>query len=152
MAKLSSIRPMQKHETSILVSLIREMAEFEKLLEEVKIKEEILQREIFELGRVKALFIEDQDEIIGYCLYFFNFSSFMGRSGLYIEDIYIKDKFRGKGYGKKAFAHLEGIAKEENCARMEWTCLHWNKKAIDFYNKEGAKQMNDWILYRKVLL
>lgn len=145
------IRPVLKDETSILVALIMEMAEFEKLSEEVAINEVILKKEIFEKKRVNALFLECEGQIIGYCLYFFNFSSFMGRSGLYIEDIYVKDKFRGKGYGKKAFNFLEEIARNEGCGRMEWTCLHWNKKAINFYNVAGAHQMTDWILYRKVL-
>ena len=128
------------------------MSEIERLASEVNIDEEVLASEIFIKQHAEALILESANNVIGYCLYFFNFSSFMGRSGLYIEDIFIRPGYRGKGFGKKAFSFLEQKAKDEGCARMEWACLDWNSKAIDFYEKNGAVPMKDWTIFRKKLI
>ena len=146
------IRRMQKDEIALLVSLIKEMAEFEELLSEVEVDEDVLASEIFDMKRVEAVMVELEEKVIGYCLYFYNFSSFMGRAGLYIEDIYIKPEYRGKGFGQTAFSYLEEKARSEGCRRMEWACLNWNKNAIRFYEKNGAHAMDEWLIYRKKLI
>ena len=99
-------------------------------------------------NRAKVLLGELDNKIIGFALYFYNFSTFVGRKGLYLEDFYILQEHRNKGYGKLFFKELLKIAKDNNCGRMEWVCLNWNKPSIEFYNKLGAKPMNDWTTYR----
>ncbi|MDD2392646.1 MAG: GNAT family N-acetyltransferase [Eubacteriales bacterium] len=146
------IKEIERHEIPLLISLIEEMAEFEKLRSELSLKAEILEEQIFDRERAKAALILLEGIVAGYCIYFYNFSSFMGRSGLYIEDIYLKPAYRGKGYGKQVFDFLEAKAGDEGCARMEWACLNWNRKAIDFYERNGAVPMKEWIIYRKKLI
>ena len=85
---------------------------------------------------------------MGFALYFYNFSTFIGHSGLYLEDLFVWPEDRGNGYGKALLLHLAAIARERNCGRMEWTCLNWNKPSIDFYLSLGAKPMKDWAVYR----
>jgi GNAT superfamily N-acetyltransferase len=152
MSESFTIRRIRENEIPLLISLINEMAEFEKLTSEVAVDERILSEQIFIKKRAEVVLAEKDNHVIGYCIYFYNFSSFMGRSGLYIEDIYIKPEYRGQGFGRKAFSYLEETAVSEGCARMEWACLNWNQTAIDFYEKNGASAMNDWMIYRKKLI
>ncbi len=147
-----NIRRILKDEIPLLAAMIKEMSEFEKLASEVDINEEVLASEILIKKRAEAFIIGSADRAAGYCIYFYNFSSFMGRPGLYIEDIYIRPEYRGKGFGRKAFSFLEQIAKDEGCARMEWACLDWNSRAIDFYEKNGGVPMKDWTIFRKKLI
>lgn len=146
------LEKIKKTEISTLIGLIKEMAEYEKLSADVSIDKDVLAMEIFEKEHVQVSLITNSGKTIGYCMYLYNFSSFKGRPGLYIEDIYIKPPYRGRGFGKKIFGVLEETAKMEGCARMEWTCLDWNEPAIAFYDKIGGKQKNEWILYRKDLI
>ena len=90
----------------------------------------------------------ENDRPIGFALYFYNYSTFIGRKGLYLEDLYVQPNYRGKGYGKKLLLHLVQTAKKENCGRMEWSVLKWNQPAIDFYESLGAKAMQEWSVYR----
>lgn len=90
-----------------------------------------------------------EDEVaVGFALYFYNFSTFKGKKGLYLEDLFVKPQYRGKGIGNTLFEALRGIAKTENCGRMEWVCLDWNQPAIDFYRRKNARSMDDWIIFR----
>ena len=107
-----------------------------------------LEEHVFDKERVEVLIAEENEIPVGFCLFFYNFSTFVGRSGLYLEDIYIKPEYRGKGYGKIIFKELAKIAVERNCGRMEWVCLDWNKPSIDFYKKMDAISMDDWTTYR----
>ena len=118
------------------------------MLDKVIATEESLKESIFENNRAEALLIELDNKVIGYIVYFFNYSTFVGREGLYIEDIYIKPEYRGQGLGKICFEFLVKIAKEYKCQRVEWTCLDWNEPSLKFYKSIGAKQMNEWIIHR----
>ncbi|WP_252225444.1 GNAT family N-acetyltransferase [Clostridium sp. ZBS2] len=131
-----------------ILEFIKKIAVYEKMLDEVVATEEILRESIFENNRAHALIIEFNNKVIGYIIYFFNFSTFIGRAGLYLEDIYIDPEYRGNGIGKEAFETLVHIAKEEKCERMEWVCLDWNESSLNFYESIGAKQMNEWIIHR----
>ena len=103
---------------------------------------------MFDRHRAEAVFAVVDGREVGFALYFFNFSTFIGHSGLYLEDLFVWPEYRGKGYGKALLLHLAAIALEKNCGRMEWTCLDWNQPSIDFYLSIGAKPMNDWTIYR----
>lgn len=131
-----------------ILEFIKKIAEYEKMLNEVVATEKTLKESIFQNNRAQALLIEFEDKIIGYIIYFFNFSTFIGRAGLYLEDIYIEPEYRGNGIGKEAFKVLVHVAKNEKCERMEWVCLNWNKSSLDFYKSIGAKQMNEWVIHR----
>lgn len=98
-------------------------------------------------GQMSFFALEDGKEI-GFALYYFNFSTFVGRSGLYLEDVFIKEEYRYKGYGKAILKRLADIAVDLKCGRMEWVCLNWNRPSIDFYTSIGAKPMSDWTTYR----
>ena len=132
----------------IILDFIKQIAIYEKMLDKVTATEESLKESIFDNNRAEALLIEFNDEVIGYIVYFFNFSTFVGREGLYLEDLYIKPEYRGNGIGKKSFEVLVNIAKENKCERLEWTCLDWNEPSIKFYKSIGAEQMKEWIIHR----
>lgn len=142
------IREASIEDSKLIVDLIIEMAEYEKLANEVIATEESIRESIFIKERAKALIIECEGKAIGYIIYFFNYSTFNGAAGLYIEDIYIKEEYRGKGTGKDAFKLLAKIALEEDCKRMEWTCLNWNEPSRAFYKKLGAELMHEWTVHR----
>lgn len=132
----------------VILDFIKQIAIYEKMLDKVSATEESLKESIFDNNRAEALLIEFNNEVIGYIIYFFNFSTFVGREGLYLEDLYIKPEYRGNGIGKKSFELLAHIAKENKCERLEWTCLDWNEPSIKFYENIGAKPMNEWIIHR----
>ena len=142
------IRPIGQNECGILLDLIQELAEYEKLADQVKATEASLYKAIFEDQHVHAIFLESENKVIGFALYFFNFSTFVGRKGLYLEDLYIQPAFRSKGYGRAMFQHLIQTAKNNQCGRMEWTVLNWNESAIHFYESFQAKPLSDWTIYR----
>ncbi len=132
----------------VILDFIKQIAIYEKMLDKVVATEKSLKESIFDNNRAEALLIEINNEVIGYIVYFFNYSTFVGREGLYIEDLYIKPEYRGQGIGKKSFELLIQIAKEHKCERLEWTCLDWNEPSLKFYKSIGAKQMNEWIIHR----
>jgi GNAT superfamily N-acetyltransferase len=143
------IRPACEDDTAVIVSLIRALAEYEKLLHEVKATEAIIRETLFgKKPYAEALLAELDGEVVGFCLFFHNFSTFLGRPGIYIEDIFVRPEFRARGIGKQFYMVLSDIAKERGCGRIEWWVLDWNKPAIDFYKKLGAKPMNEWTVYR----
>lgn len=131
-----------------IVQFIREIAEYEKLLHEVVATEESIAESIFKENRAKVLFLEYEGKEIGYVLYFFNYSTFNGRAGLYLEDIYIRKEYRGKGFGKEVFKYLAQTAIENKCMRMEWVCLNWNTPSQEFYKSMGAIPMEEWTTFR----
>lgn len=132
----------------VLLDFIKQMATYENMLDQVVATEQSLKQIIFDNNRAKALLINLDDVVIGYVIYFFNFSTFLGRAGIYIEDLYINEKYRGKGVGRQAFNTLVHIAKENKCERIEWTCLNWNEPSLNFYKSIGAKKNTEWILHR----
>ncbi|MFU7514222.1 GNAT family N-acetyltransferase [Clostridium sp. HCS.1] len=142
------IRETTEEDCSLILSLIKEIAEYEKMSDQVVATEESLKESIFRNKRAEVVILELNGEAVGYALYFYNYSTFIGKSGLYLEDIFIKKEFRGKGIGKEVFKFLIKKAKEEGCKRMEWTCLNWNEPSIKFYKSLGAVPMDDWTIYR----
>jgi len=135
-------------DTALILQFIRELADYEKMLDEVVATEELLREWIFEKGKAEVLFVTENGKEAGFALFFNNFSTFLGRSGLYLEDLYVRPEYRGKGYGKALIMELGRIANERGLGRMEWWCLDWNKPSIDFYKSLGAEAMTDWTVYR----
>lgn len=142
------IRNATKNDIPLILKLIQEIAEYEKLSHEVIATEEILHKSLFEEKSSEVVIGELNSEPIGYALFFHNFSTFLGRKGLYLEDLFVRPQYRGKGFGKKLLLHLVKIAKERGCGRMEWSVLNWNTPAIEFYKSLGAKPMDEWTVYR----
>lgn len=134
-----------------ILSLIRELAEYERLLDQVVANEAALQRALFgERPFVEALVSIVGDETVGFALFFHNFSTFLGKPGMYLEDLYVRPAFRGRGLGKALLTEVARIAVERDCGRMEWSVLDWNEPSIRFYESLGAKPLSDWTTYRLI--
>jgi len=132
-----------------LLVLIGELAEFERLAHEVVVTEASLRDALFaERPVVETVIARVDGEVAGFVIYFHNFSTFLGRPGLCIEDLYVRPSHRGQGVGRGLLAHVAGLAGERGCGRMEWSVLNWNRRAIGFYESLGARPVNDWTVYR----
>lgn len=141
-----SVRPAQPADCGILLTLIRELAEYEKMLDQVENTEEMLRESLFgERPYVEALIGELEGQPAGMALFFHNYSTFVGRPGIYLEDIYVRPEGRGRGLGKALLLEVAKIAHERDCGRLDWSVLDWNQPAIDFYERLGAKIMRDWL-------
>src|SRR5262245_826678 len=144
-----SINQITRDEISGLLELIRELARFEKLEHELEATVESLTQSLFGPKPVAgALVGSAAGEMVGYALYFFTFSSFIGRPGIWLEDLYVRPAFRRQGLGRAMIEAVAKIGAERNCGRFEWTALNWNKNALDFYRKLGAQMMDEWVLVR----
>ena len=133
----------------LILKFIKELADYEKLLHEVVATEEILRETLFgEKARAEVVIAYYKNEAIGFALFFHNFSTFLGRPGIYLEDLYVKPEMRGRGFGKALLGYLAKLAKERNCGRLEWWVLDWNKPSIEFYKSIGAKPMDEWTVFR----
>lgn len=135
-------------DTALILEFIKELAEYEKMLDEVVADEELLREWIFRKQKAEVIFVLEDGREAGFALFFHNFSTFLGRAGIYLEDLFVKPEYRGKGYGKALISKLAQIAVERGCGRLEWSCLDWNKPSIDFYLSLGAERMDDWTVYR----
>lgn len=138
----------KEKDTKLILSFIKELAVYENMLDDVVADEATLNKWLFEKKKAEVIIGEVNNEPIGFALFFHNFSTFLGKSGIYLEDLYIREEFRKKGYGKGFLKKLAGIAKERDCGRLEWSCLDWNKPSIDFYLSLGAEPMDEWTVYR----
>lgn len=147
MEKLS-FRYAQEADVSTILYFIKELAAYEKMSDEVVATEELLREWIFEQKKAEVLFALEDGQEVGFALFFHNFSTFLGRAGIYLEDLFVKPEYRGKGYGKALLKKLAQIAVERGCGRLEWWCLDWNQPSIDFYLSLGAEPMKDWTTYR----
>lgn len=144
-----TIRFATPKDTNSILELIRAIASYEKLLHAVEATEEILHDSLFVKKSAEVLLGEIDGKPIAFALFFHNFSTFTGKRGLYLEDIFVQPEYRNKGYGKLFFAELAKIAKERDCGRMEWICLDWNEPSIQFYkNRIGAIPLDEWTVYR----
>jgi len=132
----------------LILKFIKELADYEKMLDEVVATEELLKEWLFEKNKAEVLIGEFEGRPAGFALFFHNFSTFLGRAGIYLEDLYVMPEHRGKGFGKSFLKKLAEIAVERGCGRLEWWCLDWNKPSIDFYLSMGAEPMKDWTVYR----
>lgn len=143
-----SFRQAERKDTPLILRFIKELAEYEKMLNEVVADEKTLEEWIFDRQKAEVIFALENGEEIGFALFFHNFSTFLGRAGIYLEDLYVRPEYRGKGYGKALLKKLAQTAVERGCGRLEWWCLDWNKPSIDFYLSLGAEPMSDWTVYR----
>ncbi len=148
----SVIRFAVPDDASEILRLIRELADFEKLdPPDSNAQKRLIDDAFSKTPPFKVLLAEFGDRAVGYAFYFFSYSSFLAKKTLYLEDIYISNDFRGLGIGKQLINHLQKIASDNNCGRMEWVVLDWNKSAIDFYEKLGARELKEWKTYRLVI-
>ena len=135
-------------DAGLILAFIQALADYEKMADEVIATEELLREWIFEKKKAEVIFALEDGKEVGFALFFHNFSTFLGRSGLYLEDLFVKPEYRGKGYGKGLLRQLARIALERGCGRMEWWCLDWNQPSIDFYRSLDAEPMSEWTTYR----
>ena len=143
-----TFRFAEKEDVSKILYFIRELASYEHMLDEVVATEELLEEWLFDRQKAEVIFLMEGGGEVGFALFFHNFSTFLGRAGLYLEDLYVRPEFRGRGYGKALLKKLAAIAVERGCGRLEWWCLDWNKPSIGFYLSLGAEPMTDWTVYR----
>ena len=145
---MAAFRTALPEDTGLILRFIRGLAEYEGMTDQVVATEELLRRQLFERKNAEVLFVLEGEREVGFALFFHNFSTFLGRSGLYLEDLFVLPEARGRGYGKALLARLAAIARERGCGRMEWSCLDWNQPSIDFYLSLGAQPMTGWTTYR----
>ena len=143
-----TFRFAEERDTPLILDFIKWLADYEQLLDQVVADEATLTDQLFRKKNAEVLFALEDGKEVGFALFFHNFSTFLGRSGLYLEDLFVLPEHRGKGYGKAILQKLAAIALERGCGRMEWWCLDWNKPSIDFYCSLGAEPMSDWTVYR----
>ena len=141
-------RMAQRKDTALILQFIKELAEYEKMADEVVADETTLETWIFDKQKAEVIFALEDGKEVGFALFFHNFSTFLGRSGIYMEDLYVRPEYRGQGFGTAFLNRLAAIAVERGCGRLEWWCLDWNKPSIDFYLGMGARPMSDWTVYR----
>ena len=144
----TGFRVATENDTALILGFIKELAEYEKMSNQVVASEQLLHEWIFEKKKAEVIFALEDGKEVGFALFFHNFSTFLGRAGIYLEDLYVSPEYRGCGHGKGLIKELARIAVERGCGRLEWSCLDWNKPSIDFYLSLGAKQMNEWTVYR----
>lgn len=145
---MMEIRFAEERDTALILSFIRSLAEYEKMADEVVATEEVLREWVFEKRKAEVIFALENGKEVGFALFFHNFSTFLGRAGIYLEDLFVLPEYRGKGYGKGLILTLARIAAERGCGRLEWWCLDWNTPSIEFYRSLGAVPMDEWTVYR----
>lgn len=143
-----TIRRAFPQDISIVKQFIIDLAVYEEMLDDVVVTEEMLHESLFVQHSAHCILAFENQVAVGFALYFYNYSTFLGKKGLYLEDLFVKPEYRGKGFGKQLLLHLVQIAKQENCGRMEWSVLNWNTPAIEFYKSLGAEAMQEWTVYR----
>lgn len=144
------IRQAEEKDAELILHFIKELAKYEKMEELVTATSELIREWIFEKKKANVIFAVEDGKEVGYALYFYNYSTFTGRAGLYLEDLFVLPEYRHKGYGTELINELKNICKKENLGRFEWQCLDWNEPSIKFYEKLGAKQHNQWLIFRMI--
>lgn len=149
LASAVQILPATEQDIPLILEFIRELAAYEKHLDMVEATEERIRETIFGAEPVASVvFAYEGNKPLGFAVFYFTYSTFMALTGLYLEDLYVKPEARGQGVGRHLLRHLAQVARAKNCSRIEWAVLHWNKRAINFYEKLGAKPMKEWAVYR----
>ena len=143
-----TFRFAERKDSGLILSFIRGLASYEKMLDQVVATEEQLEQWIFDKQKAEVIFACEDGKEVGFALFFHNFSTFLGRAGIYLEDLFVLPEYRGRGYSKALLRKLAQIAVERECGRLDWWCLDWNKPSIDFYLSLGAKPMDEWTVYR----
>ena len=144
----TQFRVATPQDTALILDFIKGLAEYEKMSDQVVADEALLHEWIFEKNKAEVIFALEDGVEVGFALFFHNFSTFLGRAGLYLEDLFVKPAYRGRGHGKALIRELARIAVERGCGRLEWCCLDWNQPSIDFYLSLGALPMDEWTTYR----
>ena len=144
----TEFRFAQRQDVPLILGFIKELAEYEKMSNDVVANEKMLEEWIFDKQKAEVIFAMEDGKEVGFALFFHNFSTFLGRAGIYLEDLFVKSEYRKHGHGKALIKQLAKIAVERGCGRFEFCCLDWNKPSIDFYLALGATQMNGWTTYR----
>ena len=142
------IRFAERTDIVAILGLIKELARYEEMEHAVIADESLLEEWIFDKEKAEVILAIEDDVVIGMALFFHNFSTWLGRAGIYLEDLYVKPEYRGRGFGKALLSKLAEITVERECGRLEWACLDWNKPSIDFYLSVGAVPMDEWTTYR----
>ena len=137
-----------EQDTALILSFIKALAEYEKMSDQVVANEDLLREWIFEKKKAEVIFALENGKEVGFALFFHNFSTFLGRAGIYLEDLFVMPEYRGRGHGKGLIRELARITVERGCGRLEWCCLDWNKPSIDFYLSLGACPLDEWTTYR----
>ena len=145
---MTEIRFATEKDTDLILDFIKGLAEYEKMENDVVATSELLKEWIFEKKKAEVIFALDNGKEVGFALFFHNFSTFLGRAGIYLEDLFVIPEDRGRGHGKALLKELAKITVERGCGRLEWCCLDWNKPSIDFYLSLNAKPMDEWTVYR----
>ena len=148
MNTIYKFRYATEQDVPLILDFIKQLAEYEKLGDEVVATEELLEEWLFDKKAAEVIFALEGEKEVGFALFFHNFSTFLGRAGVYLEDLFVKPEYRGRGYGRALIAELARIAVERGCGRLEWWCLDWNAPSVEFYKKLGAEPMEDWTVYR----
>lgn len=141
-------RKATEADAALVLEFIKGIATYENMLDEVINTEEMIKEVVFGKGNAEVIFALEGEKEVGFALFFHNYSTFVGKSGIHLEDLFVWPEYRGKGYGKALFLEVARIAKERGCGRMEWTCLDWNTPSINFYLSMGAIPMEEWTIYR----
>lgn len=148
MSNKAVFRTAERQDVPLILQFIKDLAEYEHMLDEVVADEATLEEWLFDKQKAEVIFVLEDGVEVGFALFFHNYSTFLGRAGIYLEDLFVKPEHRGKGYGKALLKKLASIAVERGCGRLEWWCLDWNTPSINFYLSLGAEQMSDWTTYR----
>ena len=146
--KPNAYRFATENDISLILHFIRSIAEYEKMSDEVIATKELLREWLFEKRIGEVIFAMENEVEVGFALFFYNYSTFVGKGGIHLEDLYVKPEYRKKGYGKGLLLEVAKLAVARGCGRMEWTCLDWNTPSIEFYLSIGAKPMSEWTIYR----
>ena len=143
-----NIRPARPDEAGLVLDFIKRLAEYEKCTDDVVADEATIYNSLFVERSAEVVFAEEDGTVVGFALFFHNFSTFVGRKGMYLEDLFVLPEKRGLGYGKALLKYVARIAVERNCGRMEWICLDWNESALSIYRSIGATPLSDWTVQR----
>ena len=143
-----TFRTACRKDSALILDFILSLAEYEHMVNEVVATVELLDEWLFDKQKAEVIFVCEDGIEVGFALFFHNFSTFLGRAGIYLEDLFVKPEYRGRGYGKALLKKLAKIAVERGCGRLEWWCLDWNKPSIDFYRSMGAVPMDEWTTFR----
>ena len=143
-----NIRNANINDSATILGFIKELAEYENMSNDVVATEDLIKQNIFEKKLAEVIIAEFDNKPVGFALFFHNFSTFLGKSGIYLEDLYVQPAMRGKNIGKALLSSLAKIALDRDCGRLEWSCLNWNEPSIKFYKSQGAIPMDEWTVYR----
>ena len=141
-------RIAERKDCALILSFIKELAKYEHLENEVVATEKLLEEWIFDKNKAEVLFVLEEGKEVGFALYFHNFSTFLGRAGIHLEDLFVLPEYRGKGYGKAILKKLAQITVQRGCGRLECCCLDWNTPSINFYESLKAKPLSEWMIFR----